>query len=377
MEKLVVTEAFYGGESGIEAILNNYYEDAIQELSSDDDQMKARKFIEEVLVQEGRRVGIPAGLESTKHNIQPDLLQTLLDRRLIRAEITHLGKSYEVSHDVMVKAIQTSHEKRLLREEKAKRLAERRKYRKRIIRLILFAIVQLALISVLLFLLFSLQNKSEELNQANSRLEETNQELAEVNNNLQGLIDKNLNNTRKNYEEYLKAGQNFMEVEDNKEAIRQFNNAIQEITNFSNNFNQSLADSIDQGGATADSLLSIASNKATAQDAEDVKLEQLINEARAYEEKGGLRLLEARLKYQEALQQNPGSSISRIGLQRVNRDLESLFQVYISNGDRFFRINNRDAKIEALAQYRNALKIKPNDSDIQEKIKNCEAFLDQ
>ncbi|HRI62175.1 MAG TPA: hypothetical protein PK228_20685, partial [Saprospiraceae bacterium] len=91
-----ITDDVFGGDEGIRNILQNYYEDTLAEFSPDE-QALARDFIERGLIVGGRRVGVTEGVEQEFWHIGPSLLKKLLDSRLVRAETTHLGKSYEVS----------------------------------------------------------------------------------------------------------------------------------------------------------------------------------------------------------------------------------------------------------------------------------------
>lgn len=116
-DNVVVTENDFGGATGIKSILNNYYEQEVSELETTE-QPLARKFIEEGLIVAGRRVGISEGVEEKSFGINPDLLSKLLASRLIRAENTHLGRSYELSHDTLVAPILQSYEIRRRAEER-------------------------------------------------------------------------------------------------------------------------------------------------------------------------------------------------------------------------------------------------------------------
>lgn len=111
----------FGGKSGIKSILNNYYEQEITELEESERSL-ARKFIEEGLIVAGRRVGVSEGVEEQSFGISKDLLSKLLASRLIRAENTHLGRSFELSHDTLVAPILESFEIRRRVEEKAESL---------------------------------------------------------------------------------------------------------------------------------------------------------------------------------------------------------------------------------------------------------------
>ncbi|MCB0574187.1 MAG: hypothetical protein KDC61_06440, partial [Saprospiraceae bacterium] len=70
---------------------NDYYEREIGKLP-EAEQAQARRFIEEGLIVNGRRVGMPEGAEKTRFGVSEALLNRLLESRLIRTEIIHLGK---------------------------------------------------------------------------------------------------------------------------------------------------------------------------------------------------------------------------------------------------------------------------------------------
>ena len=108
-KNIVVDESDFGGAKGIKSILNNYYEAEIDELDINERPL-ARKFIEEGLIVGGRRVGVSEGVEAQNYGIPAILLSKLLKSRLIRAENTHLGRSFELSHDTLVAPILESYE---------------------------------------------------------------------------------------------------------------------------------------------------------------------------------------------------------------------------------------------------------------------------
>jgi hypothetical protein len=179
-EKPIETGLF-GGAEGIQNILQNYYEDTLAELPAEE-QGLARDFVERGLIVGGRRVGVTEGVEQAVWKISPELLNKLLVSRLLRAETTHLGKSFEVSHDALVEPIVRSFRvreaKRLEREAAEQReIAEReRSFREKAQRDATRARLYLYL-SVLLFLstivvgYMSLTNSRDSwLRQANHRL---------------------------------------------------------------------------------------------------------------------------------------------------------------------------------------------------------------
>lgn len=106
----------YGGQAGIKEILNDYYERTIGTLNAEE-QLAARRFIEEGLIVNGRRVGLPEGAELTQYAIGPELKDKLLNSRILRTEVIHLGKIYELSHDTLIEPILRSFEKRKTEEE--------------------------------------------------------------------------------------------------------------------------------------------------------------------------------------------------------------------------------------------------------------------
>ncbi len=128
--QIIVKSDFYGGNQGIDNILNDYYEREIRKIGNQEDQSLARKFIEEGLIIEGSRVSVSEASAISQFDLSEDLLQRLRDSRLIRAENTHLGKAYEVSHDTLVHPILKSFEKRKRAEDQieiAKKIKEEHK----------------------------------------------------------------------------------------------------------------------------------------------------------------------------------------------------------------------------------------------------------
>lgn len=115
-ESIKVTPDYLGGKEGIRNILNNYYENKIQELPRKD-QVKARKLIEEGLIIENRRTSSDKSVLIQRFNVSQDLLNKLQETRLIRLEKTRLGDTYEISHDTLVEPILKSFEQRKTTEE--------------------------------------------------------------------------------------------------------------------------------------------------------------------------------------------------------------------------------------------------------------------
>ena len=115
---IIATSDFLGGEGGIQNILKNYYDNHIKNLGSQEDQLAARKLLEEGLIADGRRIGVADAVVKGTFGINDELLKKLLESRLIRPENTRLGRSFEISHDTLVAPILTAYENRRLVEER-------------------------------------------------------------------------------------------------------------------------------------------------------------------------------------------------------------------------------------------------------------------
>lgn len=106
-------------------VYENYYENHIGKIEDLNDQLAARRFIEEGLVfeEEERRLSLYEGVILKQYGINYKLLQTLVDSHLIRAEPSmQKGYTYELSHDTLVPPVLKAktrrlHAERVLKEE--------------------------------------------------------------------------------------------------------------------------------------------------------------------------------------------------------------------------------------------------------------------
>jgi hypothetical protein len=92
----------------LEAIYRNYYDNSIKKLGTEEEQRKARIFIEEGLIfaREQRRITLYEGQIRSMFDISPELLRRLADTHLIRSEPHSSGGfMYELSHDTLVAPI--------------------------------------------------------------------------------------------------------------------------------------------------------------------------------------------------------------------------------------------------------------------------------
>lgn len=109
-------------------ILENYYLDKIKEINNPEEQLAARKLIEEGLIfeEEERRLTLYEGQIVNTYHVSPDLLNKLLDTHLIRSEPSlRGGYTYELSHDTLVTPVLKAKTKRLEKERIAHEAAEK------------------------------------------------------------------------------------------------------------------------------------------------------------------------------------------------------------------------------------------------------------
>lgn len=127
---ILIPPGYLGGKSGIENILKNYYHNNISKLGNEEQQMAARKLLEEDLIADERRIGVAEAVVLKSLGNDEELLGKLLGSRLIRPENTRLGRTYEISHDTLVAPILDALDKRRHEEEriaKQKELEEQKR----------------------------------------------------------------------------------------------------------------------------------------------------------------------------------------------------------------------------------------------------------
>jgi len=111
----------------LDTIFERHYENLISEIP-ENQRYAAQILIEENMIIEGNRVPLPDKVIISKHHIQPELLQTLVESRLLRTEPNSVGGiSYEISHDTLIEPILKTYKQRKLNEEREKAEAERTK----------------------------------------------------------------------------------------------------------------------------------------------------------------------------------------------------------------------------------------------------------
>lgn len=358
MSYLLVTDDFFGGQTGFQSILNDYYENEIGALKAAD-RVKARRFIEEGLIVGGRRVGMTEGVERERYQIDESLLRQLLDSRLIRAENTHLGKSYEVSHDTLVTPIMASLEQRQRAEEAEKRAAELRQARKRFAVAAGIALTGIAL-AVIAFLFYMQAKKS-------NREAELQAERAQK--ALEDYRQAQLQATQDRYNSFVESGRANIAASDYELAVLSFDQALSTIDNYATDAgDSSLNDLIDKGGQKADSLR----NFAISQSGVGKRFQDLIAAGDILQKRGAASLVDAKAKYQQALALNYDNSIPQGRLNELEGKLAKAFNDFKKRGDTFFAAEGYQ---DALRNYENAKRIQPNNAEVLQQIVACQDKL--
>lgn len=115
----------------LDSIIENYYSEKINTIEKADQQLAARKLVEEGLIfeEEERRLSLYEGQILKAFNITEATLRKLVDSHLLRAEPSlRGGYTYELSHDTLVAPILKAKSERM-EEERRYKEAELRKQR--------------------------------------------------------------------------------------------------------------------------------------------------------------------------------------------------------------------------------------------------------
>lgn len=116
----VIDETVFNADNEIETVQRNFYKNQLLMVGTPDEQELCRKVLEEHLLENGYRASL---LESQIYRLldnNNELLQKLLNARLIKVENTHLGITYEISHDSLVEPILKSKQEREGQDKKLK-----------------------------------------------------------------------------------------------------------------------------------------------------------------------------------------------------------------------------------------------------------------
>jgi len=114
---MVVDESIIRPAADFPSILQNFYESQLAKLEDPEDREKARLLIEDDLVINGVRDNISRNKLNAQYGISDELIEDILNTRLIREETTNWGPIYELSHDTLIAPVEKSKRRRLQAQE--------------------------------------------------------------------------------------------------------------------------------------------------------------------------------------------------------------------------------------------------------------------
>jgi len=194
---VAIADKFFISENDltqIEEVYQNYYDSTLATLN-EKEQLLARNFIENALIfeEDERRLSLYEGQIIKQHGINRDLLNKLVNLRILRSE-PHIsgGFSYEICHDTLVSPILKSKKNRFvqLEIENQKRIAfeqikaientQKARTRKFVSR------ISMAALFIILVSLFSygmvVRNKNRELSRINKEMKDAFENLSKFSN---------------------------------------------------------------------------------------------------------------------------------------------------------------------------------------------------
>ncbi|MBO0950611.1 nSTAND1 domain-containing NTPase [Fibrella forsythiae] len=123
----VVDQSVLTGEREINRILDKFYRTQLNGIGNESAIVVASNILENELIEGGRRVALSDPkmirlLGNLDNTHKRELIQQLQDARLIRSDVTHLGTTYELSHDTLIEPVEKA---RKIREAWKKRRNDR------------------------------------------------------------------------------------------------------------------------------------------------------------------------------------------------------------------------------------------------------------
>jgi WD40 repeat protein len=107
--QVLVNESYIGDDRSMEMILQNFYKDAVQKVSTKRQRKRAYRLCEEGLLNyRGQRLSLEEGELKRTYKVSSETLDTLVDVRLLRKEPRLESFYYEISHDSMAQSVANS-----------------------------------------------------------------------------------------------------------------------------------------------------------------------------------------------------------------------------------------------------------------------------
>lgn len=111
---IIIETEDLGGEAGMQLVLRQFYDKQIEQLTSADEKESARKLCQDGLISvTDLRLSLEEGEILRKFDISKELLQKLVDCRLLRVEPRVGSFYYELTHDTLVGPIRESQKERI------------------------------------------------------------------------------------------------------------------------------------------------------------------------------------------------------------------------------------------------------------------------
>lgn len=154
------------------------------------------------------------------------------------------------------------------------------------------------------------------------------------------------------YREHLERGKGLMASSNYYAALKEFDTAVE----------------YNHEGAEAITMRDSALSKSNISES----FNELIAQGDALFNRGSVSYVDARVKYSQAVNLNYNNSLAESKLNTVIGRLENVYNDFLRKGDTYFRAEGYKY---ALIEYREALRIKPDNSALEEKIAECKKHL--
>jgi hypothetical protein len=102
---VVVDGSLINPDKDVQTILDNFYAEQLKKLGSDKDIQLCRNIIEKHLVSGQSRASLTRAQIDTELKGRTGLLDKMINARLIKEEYTHLGQTFELSHDSLIRSV--------------------------------------------------------------------------------------------------------------------------------------------------------------------------------------------------------------------------------------------------------------------------------
>lgn len=100
-----VNKSIINPDVDVQKILDNFYEEQLSKIGGAKDIMRCRNIIEQHLVSGTSRASVTRSQMNDLLKGHDELLEKMINVRLIKEEYTHLGQTFELSHDSLVRSV--------------------------------------------------------------------------------------------------------------------------------------------------------------------------------------------------------------------------------------------------------------------------------